>query len=192
MTSSHDVAVLVGSLRKDSFSRRFALALSELSPASLNLRIVSIADLSLYNQDLDTNPPPSWDVLRKALAGASAVLFITPEYNRSVPGVLKNAIDIASRPYGQNVFDGKPAAIISQTPGGIGAFGANHALRQSLVFLNMPTLPQPEAYLANVGPMFNASGVLVDETTRSFLATFMQSFARWIDQHAAESPAKYA
>ena len=192
MTSTYDVAVLVGSLRKDSFSRRFALALSELSPASLNLRIVSIDDLSLYNQDLDTNPPPSWEVLRKEIASASAVLFVTPEYNRSVPGVLKNAIDIASRPYGQNVFDGKPAAIISQTPGGIGAFGANHALRQSLVFLNMPTLPQPEAYLANVGPMFNPQGALVDESTRSFLATFMQAFGQWIDQHVVVSQAKYA
>ena len=192
MTSSHDVAIMVGSLRKDSFSRRFALALSELSPASLSLRIVSIDDVSLYNQDLDTNPPLSWELLRRAIASASAVLFITPEYNRSVPGVLKNAIDIASRPYGQNVFDGKPAAIISQTPGGIGAFGANHALRQSLVFLNMPTLPQPEAYLANVGPMFNPHGALTDEATRSFLATFMQAFAHWIDLHASVSSEKHA
>ena len=146
--------------------------------------------MPLYNQDLDDTPPEPWEILRRSVRSASAVLFVTPEYNRSVPGVLKNAIDIASRPYGQNVFDGKPAAIVSQTPGTMGGFGANHALRQSLVFLNMPTLPQPEVYLANVASMFDDAGALTNDATRSFLASFMQAFAEWIDRHAATSSAK--
>ena len=190
MTSPYDVAVLVGSLRKDGYSSRFASALSELSPPRISCRIIGIGDLPLYNQDLDDTPPEPWEILRRSVRSASAVLFVTPEYNRSVPGVLKNAIDIASRPYGQNVFDGKPAAIVSQTPGTMGGFGANHALRQSLVFLNMPTLPQPEVYLANVASMFDDTGALTNDETRSFLASFMQSFAEWIDRHAATSSAK--
>ena len=190
MTSTYDVAVLVGSLRKDGYSSRFASVLSELSPPHISCRIVGIGDLPLYNQDLDDTPPEPWETLRQSIRGAAAVLFVTPEYNRSVPGVLKNAIDIASRPYGQNVFDGKPAAIVSQTPGTMGGFGANHALRQSLVFLNMPTLPQPEVYLANVASMFDDTGALTNDATRSFLASFMQSFAEWIDRHAAPPIAK--
>ena len=190
MTSTYDVAVLVGSLRKDGYSNRFASVLSELAPLHISCRIVGIGDLPLYNQDLDDTPPEPWETLRQSIRSAAAVLFVTPEYNRSVPGVLKNAIDIASRPYGKNVFDGKPAAIVSQTPGTMGGFGANHALRQSLVFLNMPTLPQPEVYLANVASMFDDTGALTNDATRSFLASFMQAFAEWIDRHAATSSAK--
>lgn len=190
MPLSHDVAVFVGSLRKDGYSSRFASALAEIAPDRLRFSTVSIGDLPLYNQDLDSSPPEPWEVLRQSIRSASAVLFVTPEYNRSVPGVLKNAIDIASRPYGHNVLDGKPAAIVSQTPGALGGFGANHALRQSLVFLNMPTLQQPEVYLANVDAMFDDAGALTDEATRTFLASFMQSFAEWVDIHAPPLIAK--
>ena len=142
-------------------------------------------DLDPMNQDLDENPPQPWEALRQSIRSASAVLFITPEYNRSVPGVLKNAIDIASRPYGHSVFDAKPAAIVSHSPGAVGGFGANHALRQSLSFLNMPTLPQPEVYLANVASMFDDAGTLTDASARGFLTTFMTTFAAWIGKHAA-------
>lgn len=185
MSLSHDIAILLGSLRKDGYSSRLAHALTELSPARLRFSIVGIGDLPLYNQDLDGSPPAPWELLRQSIRSASAVLFVTPEYNRSVPGVLKNAVDIASRPYGHNVFDSKPAAIVSQSPGALGGFGANHALRQSLVFLNMPTLQQPEVYLANVAAMFDSAGALTSEATRTFLASFMQSFAEWIDRHAS-------
>jgi chromate reductase, NAD(P)H dehydrogenase (quinone) len=113
------------------------------------------------------------------------VLFVTPEYNRSVPGVLKNAIDVASRPYGQSVFNGKPAAIVSQSPGALGGFGANHAIRQSLVFLNMPTMQMPEAYISNSAALFDDAGALTDESARKFLSIFMQAFAVWIETHTA-------
>ena len=185
MAYSYDIAVLVGSLRKNGYSSFLAHALADIAPDALNLRVVGIGNLPLYNQDLDENPPQPWEALRQSIRSASAVLFITPEYNRSVPGVLKNAIDIASRPYGHSVFDAKPAAIVSHSPGAVGGFGANHALRQSLSFLNMPTLPQPEVYLANVASMFDDAGTLTDASARGFLTTFMTTFAAWIGKHAA-------
>jgi chromate reductase, NAD(P)H dehydrogenase (quinone) len=185
MTASHDVAVLVGSLRKDGYSSQVARALVDLAPDRLRLRVVGIGDLPLYNQDLDTAPPQPWMTFRQSVRTASAVLFVTPEYNRSVPAPLKNAIDVGSRPYGQSVFDGKPAGIVSQSPGAMGGFGANHAIRQSLVFLNMPILQQPEAYISKVATLFDASGALTDEGTRKFLTKFTLDFADWIDMHAA-------
>ena len=158
MGKVYNVAVLVGSLRKDSLNRKVALALAELSPASLKLDIVEIGDLALYNEDIDVTPPPaSYSTFRDQVRPADAVLFVTPEYNRSVPGVLKNAIDVGSRPYGQSVFSGKPGAVISVSPGAIGGFGANQHLRQSLVFLNVPCMQQPEAYLGGAGDAFDAS-----------------------------------
>ena len=189
MCRSHEVAVVIGSLRSDSYSSRVARVLGEVAPNRLRFSHVEIGNQPLYNQDLDSRPPEPWATLRQSIRGASAVLFVTPEYNRSVPGVLKNAIDIASRPYGHSVFDAKPAAVVSQTPGALGGFGANHALRQSLVFLNMPTLQQPEVYLGKVGTMFDDVGVLTDEATRKFLGSFMQSFAAWIDLHVPMSTA---
>ena len=148
MSKVYSVAVLVGSLRKDSLNRKVAQALAELAPASLKLFIVEIGDLALYNEDIDaTQPPAPYTIFRDQIRPADAVLFVTPEYNRSVPGVLKNAIDVGSRPYGQSVFNAKPGAVISVSPGAIGGFGANHHLRQSLVFLNVPCMQQPEAYL---------------------------------------------
>ena len=144
MPTPRRVAVVVGSLRKDSFNRKMALALKAMAPASLALQLVEIGNLPLYNQDDDAAPPAASAAFKQAIADADAVLFVTPEYNRSVPGVLKNAIDIASRPYGKSAWDGKPAAVVSVSPGAIGGFGANHHLRQSLVFLNMPTMGHVE------------------------------------------------
>lgn len=182
MSNPRDVAVFVGSLRRQSFTRRIAVALGELAPSSLKLEIVEIGTVPFYNQDLDTgSPPPEWSGIRERVRASDAVLFATPEYNRSVPGVLKNAIDVASRPYGQNAWDGKPAAIVSVSPGAIGAFGANHHLRQSLVFVNVSAMPQPEAYVGGVARLMNERGEITSEATRVFLANFMTAFAAWID-----------
>lgn len=179
--STYDVAVVVGSLRKESFSRKLALALAKLAPHNLKLEIVEIGALPHFNQDDEANPPPATVAFKARIMRADAVLFVTPEYNRAVPGVLKNAIDVGSRPYGKSAWDRKPAAVVSNSPGALAAFGANHALRQSLVFLNMPTLQQPEAYVGNVGQLFaDASGNIANDQTREFLAKFMSAFAAWI------------
>ena len=185
-TEARDVAVFVGSLRKESFSRKLANTLVELAPRSLKLDIVEIGDLLAYNQDLDTTPPKEWTRLRERVRAADAVLFVTPEYNRSVPGVMKNAIDIASRPYGKNAWDGKPCAVVSNSPGAMGGFGANHHLRQSLVFVNMPVLQQPEVYLSGIDKKFDSSGKMTDESTRGFLTKFLTAFDAWIARIAAK------
>jgi len=184
MDSVRDVAVLVGSLRKESFNRKMAHALAEVAPASLKLEIVEIGNLPLYNQDTDANPPAEWTAFRERIKRANAVLFVTPEYNRSVPAPLKNAIDVGSRPYGQSAWNAKPGAVVSVSPGAIGAFGANHHLRQSMVFLNVPMMQQPEAYLGGADKLFDAGGKLTNDGTRQFLQKFMQSFADWITANA--------
>ena len=181
MSSNYQVAVFVGSLRKESFNRKIALALAELAPASLKLEILEIGQLPFYNQDDDEGQPPAaWTEFWARVKAADAVLFVTPEYNRSVPAVLKNALDVGSRPYGQSVWDGKPGAVVSVSPGAIGGFGANHHLRQSLVFLNMPALPQPEAYVGAADKLFDAEGTLTNDGTRKFLGTVMAAFEKWI------------
>lgn len=183
---SHDVAVIIGSLRANAYSRRLAAVLRSVTPPALTLRVAEIGDLPLYNSDLDSPdadaPPPAWVRFRHDIATAAAVLFVTPEYNRSVPGALKNAIDVGSRPQGASVFGGKPAAVISQSPGAIGGFGANHAIRQSLVFLDMPVLQQPEAYIGHINNSLDANGQLTNEGTRKFLTGFMEKFAQWIER----------
>jgi chromate reductase, NAD(P)H dehydrogenase (quinone) len=184
MSIPHTVAVLVGSLRKASFSRKMALAAIKLAPASLKLEIVEIGDLALYDEDAEAAAPKSWTVFRDKMMAAEAVLFVTPEYNRSVPGVLKNAIDVGSRPYGKSVFNGKPGAVISISPGVIGGFGANHHLRQSLVFLNVPTMQQPEAYIGGAGSLFDDAGEIVVPGTKDFIVKFMAAFAAWVETHA--------
>src|SRR4029453_2355804 len=153
MATKRKVAVIVGSLRKESYNRKMAQALIGLAPPELELGIEEIRDLPFYNQDHEANPPPEVVAFKERIAQSDAVLFVTPEYNRSVPGVLKNALDIASRPYGKSAGSGKPAAVVSVSPGAIGGFGANHHLRQSLVFLDMPALQQPEAYITNCAPL---------------------------------------
>ena len=181
---ARDVVILVGSLRKASLSRKTANAMRELADRSLALEIVEIGDLPLYNEDLEASVPAPWTRFRDRVRAAAAVVFVTPEYNRSVPGVLKNAIDVGSRPYGKSVFSKKPAGIVSVTPGALGAFGANHHLRQSLVFLDMPALQQPEAYIANAGKLFDESGTLVSEDTRTFFNKYIKAFAAWIEKNA--------
>src|SRR5664279_4248376 len=179
-----DVAVFVGSLRQDSINRKVAHALAELAPSPLKLEIVEIGQLPLYNQDFDESPPLAYTEFRTRVKAAEAVLFVTPEYNRSVPAVLKHAIDVASRPYGQSAWNGKPGAVISASPSAIGEFGANHHLRQSLVFLNVPAMPQPEAYLGGADKFFDANGKLTNDVTRKFLQQFIDAFANWIVTNA--------
>ena len=181
MGNTLDVAVFVGSLRKDAYSRKLALALAALAPPSLKLGIVEIGQIPLYNQDLEADSPAQWVALRQRIKAADAVLFVTPEYNRSVPAALKNAIDVASRPYGQSAWDGKPGAVVSASPGAVGGFGANHHLRQSLVFLNVPAMQQPEVYIGGVAELFDASGAITKDATREFLTKFMLAFAAWIE-----------
>ena len=179
---SKNIAVFVGSLRKESFNRKMALALAAMAPPSLKLEIVEIRDLPLYDQDEDANPPAAWTSFRQRIAKADGVLFVTPEYNRSIPGPLKNAIDVGSRPYGKSAWNGKPGAIVSVSPGAIGAFGANHHLRQTLVFLNVPAMPQPEAYIGGADKLFDAEGKIANPGTRDFLANFLTAFAGWIER----------
>jgi chromate reductase len=184
MNTPYRIAVLVGSLRKESLNRKLALALGALAPAALKLEIVEIGALPLYNADLDEGiAPREWLVFREQIRAAQGVLFVTPEFNRSVPGALKNAIDVGSRPYGQSAWAGKPCAVISLSPGALGAFGANHHLRQSLVFLDMPAMAQPEAYIGHGGDLFDDAGEVTNAATREFLAAFMRAFAAWVERH---------
>ena len=182
MSQPRKVAVVVGSLRKDSVTRKVARAIEALAPTHLTFDDVGVGDLPLYNQDSEADPPAAYVAFRNRIRAADAVLFATPEYNRSVPGVLKNAVDVGSRPYGQSVWDGRPAAVVSVSPGAIGGFGANHHLRQSLVFLNMPVLQQPEAYVGNAMSLFDENGELTNAATGDFLRTFGRAFADWIDK----------
>jgi chromate reductase, NAD(P)H dehydrogenase (quinone) len=182
MPPAPKVVVFVGSLRKESLNRKMANAVIAFNAAPARYEFAEIGNLPLYNQDLDgDNPPAEWTALRRQVKTADAVLFFTPEYNRSFPGVLKNALDVASRPYGQNAFDAKPGAVISVSPGALGAFGANHHLRQCLAYLNVPTMAQPEAYIGGAGTLFDAQGNIINASTREFLANFVKAFAAWID-----------
>jgi len=182
MARTRDIAVIVGSLREGSFSRKTARALANLSPAGLKLEIVEIGGLPLYNQDLDPDSPPEpWTGFRERIRRADGVLFVTPEYNRSIPGVLKNAIDVGSRPYGSSAWEKKPGAVVSVTPGGLGAFGANHHLRQACVFLDMPIMAQPEAYLSGAGKAFAEDGGIADPSLTRLLTRFMAAFADWVE-----------
>jgi chromate reductase, NAD(P)H dehydrogenase (quinone) len=185
-----NVCVLVGSLRKASFNRMLANALISLAPPSMKLDFVEVGQLPFYNEDLETAAPPApWTAFRQRVKAADAVLFVTPEYNRSVPAVLKNALDVGSRPYGSSVWDRKPGAIVGSSPGAIGAFGANHHLRQSLVFLNVPAMQQPEAYVSHVDKLFDERGKLVNDGTRKFLQEFMQAFANWVETIRSQASA---
>jgi chromate reductase, NAD(P)H dehydrogenase (quinone) len=180
MAVEKKVAVLVGSLRKESFTRKLAQALIKLAPPELEPKIIEIGRMPFYNQDLETAPPEPWVEFRQAIRESDAVLFVTPEYNRSVPAALKNALDVGSRPHGRSVWSGKPGAIVSDSPGALGAFGANHHLRQSLVFLNVPAMHQPEAYVGGVDKLFDEKGDLKNEESAKFLKGFMDAFARWV------------
>lgn len=183
MPQNVQIAVIVGSLRRDSLNRKAALSLAAQASPGMTMNIVEIGDLPHYNEDIEADGAPvEWTRFREQVRSADAVLFVTPEYNRSVPGALKNAIDVGSRPYGASVFAGKPAAVISLSPGAIGGFGANHHLRQSLVFLDMPVLQQPEAYVGLAGTLFGPDGALADEGTRTFFQSFIDAFGAWIER----------
>jgi len=179
----HDIALIIGSLRKESNTRRLALAVRDLAVSSLRIEDVPIGDLRLYNQDLESAPPREWVAFRDRISRADGVLFATPEYNRSVPGGLKNALDVGSRPYGKSRWAGKPAAVLSATSGGLGGFGANHHLRQSLVFLDMPAMQQPEAYISSSATLFDDGQLKAD--LRTFMQSFIDAFARWVDRFAS-------
>jgi len=179
--AAYKIAIVVGSLRKDSINRKVAMSLCAMAHDRLNCDIVGIDDLPLYNQDSDADPPEQYVRFRKEIAAADGVLFVTPEYNRGVPGVLKNAIDVGSRPYGKSVWNQMPAAIVSASPGSIGGFGANHQVRQACVFLNMPVMQQPEAYLGHVtDDSFDAAGCLKDGPLIDLILSLSKAFGDWV------------
>ena len=181
--SRHKIAILVGSLRKGSINRKVAKSICAFAGEMLDCEIVEIGDLPLYNEDLDNDrPPEAWARFRQKTAAADGVLFCSPEYNRGIPGGLKNAIDVGSRPYGKSVFDKKPAAIVTASPGSIGGFGANHQIRQAGVFMKMPVMQQPEAYFSKVSDdSFDASGCLKDRPLKDLVMVVAASFADWVE-----------
>ena len=183
---NYRVAVLIGSLRKDSWNKKVAKAMMAMAGERLQLEILEIGDLPFYNEDLEHTAPAEWKRFRDQLRTFDGFLFFTPEYNRSVPAVLKNALDVGSRPYGQSSWNGKPGAVVSVSPGAIGGFGANHHLRQSLVFLNVPTMQQPEAYIGGVVNLFDEAGNLSNEDTKKFLADYLQAFTTWLENNSGE------
>lgn len=180
---AHTVSVIVGSLRKESFSLKIANALVKLAPSSLKLNVVTLHGLSFFNQDLEANPPADWLAFRETLQNSDAVLFVTPEYNRSIPGVLKNAIDVGSRPYGKSSFNGRPAGIISNSPGPLGGVCAAMNLKQILPGYTGPILQQPEIYLTAVGDAFDDKGNLTKEALEKVLKQYIDAFAAWVEQH---------
>lgn len=181
--NKYKIAVIVGSLRKESYNLKTAKALIALAPETLSFEILNIADLPMFNEDLEATPPKEWVAFREQIKAADGLLFLTPEYNRGVPGVLKNAIDVGSRPYGKNSWDGKPAAVASVSIGNISGFGANHHLRQSLVFVNVATMAQPEAYIGGAAELFDDNGNLTSDATKEFLKKFMTAFEKWMVTH---------
>ena len=179
---TYRIAIIVGSLREGSINRKVARSICALRDDNLDCSMIEIGDLPLYNQDLDKDPPEQWVRFRKQIADADGILFCSPEYNRGIPGVLKNAIDVGSRPYGQSVFDKKPGAIVTASPGSIGGFGANHQIRQAAVFLNMPIMQQPEAYLGHVtDDSFDAEGKLNEGSLKQLITNLAHAFHDWVD-----------
>ena len=178
----HKIAIIVGSLRKESVNRKMAQAMCGIAGDSLDCSIVEIGNLALFNQDIEANPPAEWVAFKQAISAADGILFVTPEYNRTIPGVLKNAIDVASRPYGKSAWEKKPAAIVTASPGAIGGFGCNHQLRQACVFLDMPVMQQPEAYLGHVtDKSFGEDGSLTDPGLDKLVGNIAKAFAGWVD-----------
>lgn len=181
------VGVIVGSIRRDSINRRLAKALMELAPPSLALEFIEINQLPLYNPDLDDQPPQEWQAFKSALGAVDAVLFVTPEYNRTIPAALKNAIDIGSRPYGKSAWNGKPGAVVSASPSAVGGFGSNHNVRQAMVFLNVPLMQQPEMYIGQADKLVDDAGKITKPETKAFFEKFMAAFADWVERNAAKT-----
>jgi chromate reductase len=183
MATPHTIVVLPGSLRKESFSLKIAKALATLAPDTVKLNIVTLHDISFFNQDLEATPPADWLKFRDTLHKANGVLFVTPEYNRSIPGVLKNAIDVGSRPYGKSSFNGKPVGIVSNSPGPLGGVSAAKHLQQILPGISGPILQQPEIYLTGIGDAFDDQGELIKESLQTVLKQYIDAFAAHVEKH---------
>lgn len=176
------IGLIIGSLRKASWNRQLAKVLMAIAPSGLELEIIEIGDLPLYNQDPDDEGYPfaAWTTFREKIKPLDGLIFITPEYNRSIPAPLKNAIDVGSRPYGQSVWEKKPGAVLSSSPGAIGGFGANQHLRQTFVFLDIMCMQQPEAYISGVDKLFDEKGNIANDKTHAFLINFLDNFSKWV------------
>ena len=181
---SKKIAVISGSLRKDSFNQKIAKQLIKMAPSSLEMEFVEVGDLPLYNEDLDeANTPDTWVKFREKMKTMNGVLFATPEYNRSMPASIKNALDVGSRPYGSSVWDGLAGGVVSGSVSGIGGFGANHHIRQSAVFLNILMMQQPEAYIPFIQNIFDENGDVKTEETKAVFQKFIDSFAKWVEKN---------
>ncbi|MEA3135273.1 MAG: hypothetical protein QOG17_3119 [Gammaproteobacteria bacterium] len=183
MAAPYNVVVIVGSLRKESWTLKVANALAKMAPDSLKLNVVTLHDLSFYNQDLEAAPPADWLAFREKLQKSNGVLFVTPEYNRSIPGVLKNAIDVGSRPYGKSSFLGKPFGIVSNSPGVLGGVNAAMNLKQLLPGITGPIMGQPEIYLVGVGDAFDGEGNLTREPMQKVMKQYIDAYAAWVEKH---------
>lgn len=181
---NNKIGIIAGSLRKESFSKKIAKAVADLQPEGISFEIVSIDDLPIYNQDFDdlNDVPESYKTFRTKMKEYEGFIFITPEHNRSIPAVLKNAIDVGSRPTGESVWENKPAAIFSSSPGSISAFGANHHLRQCFVYLNLLTMQQPEVYIANISEWFEGNDNIKDEENKKFLKSSVDAYIKWFNR----------
>lgn len=182
MATPHPIIVIVGSLRKESFSLKIAHALAKLAPASLKLDVTTLNGISFFNQDLEGNPPADWLAFREKIQKADGVIFVTPEYNRAIPGVLKNAIDVGSRPYGKSSFLGKPTGIISNSPGPLGGVSAAKTLQNILPGISGPIMGQPETYLNGIGDAFNEKGELTKEPVQKILEQYLTAFAAFVEK----------
>src|ERR1700760_3826432 len=182
MATPHPIVVIVGSIRKESFSLKIANALAKLAPASLKLDVTTLNGISFFNQDLEANPPADWLKFRETVQKSDGVLFVTPEYNRSIPGVLKNAIDVGSRPYGKSSFLGKPTGIISNSPGPLGGVSAAKHLQNILPGISGPILGQPETYLSGVGDAFDDKGELIKESLQAVLKQYIDAYAAFVEK----------
>jgi chromate reductase, NAD(P)H dehydrogenase (quinone) len=183
MATPHNVVVIVGSLRKESFTLKIANALARLAPDSVKLNVVTLHDVSFFNQDLEATPPADWLAFREKIQKSNGVVFVTPEYNRSIPGVLKNAIDVASRPYGKSSFLGKPIGIISNSPGPLGGVSAAKHLQNILPGISGAIMGQPEIYLNGVGDAFDDKGELIKESLQAVLKQYIDAYAAFVEKH---------
>jgi chromate reductase, NAD(P)H dehydrogenase (quinone) len=185
MSNPHHVLVVVGSLRKESFSLKIAHALAKLAPPALKLEVVTPHGISFFNQDLEANPPADWLAFREKIQKSDAVIFVTPEYNRGIPGVLKNAIDVASRPYGKSSFIGKPTGIVSNSPGPLGGVNAAKSLQNILPGISGTIMGQPETYLNGIGDAFDEKGNLIKESLQKVLQQYIDAFAAFVAKQSA-------
>jgi chromate reductase len=183
----HPIAVIVGSLRKESFTLKIANAMAKLAPDTLKLEVLTLHGISFFNQDLEGTPPADWVAFREKIQKSEGVIFVTPEYNRAIPGVLKNAIDVASRPYGKSSFLGKPVGIVSNSPGPLGGVSATKTLQNILPGISGPIMGQPEIYLNGVGDAFDAKGELIKESLQAVLKQYLDAYATFVVRHHREA-----